>query len=147
MALKKDIGFKESETNDFSTSWQKSVDSSNELLVNVANLKLHDVQETAKLNETRNILMELARPIAEISQNIQINIKLAMDKKNELENGHFNEKDLQNELMITQIDLQPKGLGNVMISYQSKSKSFYIIKYTINISRSSKNRMYSSRMY
>lgn len=103
----------ESEKKDFSTSWKQSVESSNKFLAYVANLKLHDVQETVKLNEVRHILMELARPIAEISQNIQINIKLAIDKKNELESGNFTVNDLQNKLMITQIDLQPKILGNI----------------------------------
>lgn len=111
MALKKGISFKESEKNDFSTSWQKSVDSSNTFLAYVANLQLHDVQETIKLNEVRHILMELARPIAEISQNIQINIKLANDKKHELESGNFTVNDLQSKLMITQIDLKPTPLG------------------------------------
>lgn len=112
MALKKGVSFSENEKSDFSTSWEKSVDSSKLFLAYVANLKLHIVKETIKLNDVRHILMELAKPIAEISQNIQINIKLAKDKKNELESGNFTVNDLQSKLMITQIDLQPVKLGN-----------------------------------
>lgn len=55
--------------------------------------------------------MELAKPIAEISQNIQINIKLATDRKNELESGNFSMNDLKSRINITQIDLVPKPLG------------------------------------
>lgn len=112
IALKKGVRFSEDEKSDFSTSWEKSVDSSKNFLAYVADLKLIVVQETIKLNDVRHILMELAKPIAEISQNIQINIKLATDKKNELESGNFTIKDLQSKLMITQIDLQPVQLGN-----------------------------------
>lgn len=73
--------FNDEDKRDFSTSWKKSVESSNNLLSYIGNLKVHDIEETVKLNQARHILMELAKPIAEISQNIQINIKLATDKK------------------------------------------------------------------
>ena len=56
--------------------------------------------------------MELAKPIAEISQNIQINIKLASDKKNELESGKFTMDDLEYRLNITQVTLDPRQLGH-----------------------------------
>lgn len=112
MALKKGIQFSEREKRDFSNSWEKSVENTNAFLAYVANLTVHDIQETVKLNEVRHILMELARPIAEISQNIQINIKLANDKKNELNAGDFTMGDLHKKVMITQIDLVPRKLGH-----------------------------------
>jgi hypothetical protein len=57
--------------------------------------------------------MVLAKPIAEISQQIQTNIKLAGDKKKELESGKFDKdiKDLEKKMRIPQQDLKSKPLG------------------------------------
>ena len=111
MALKQGVQFDPEEKKDFEQSWEKSVECARKMISYVGNLKLHDLQETVKLNEVRKILMELARPIAEISQNIQTNINLAKDKKKELENGNFTLDDLKSKLMIDQVDLQPSKLG------------------------------------
>jgi hypothetical protein len=110
-ALKNSFPFKQVEKEDFKKSWEVSVENSNRLLQYVCKLTMHDIQETVRLNEARQILTELAKPIAEISQNIQINLKLTQDKKNELEKGKFTLRDLNQSLYITQIDLMPKPLG------------------------------------
>ena len=75
---------------------------------------MHDIKLTLKLNEARRILMVLAKPIAEISQQIQTNIKLAGDKKKELASGKFDNdiKGLEKNLRIPQTDLKPKDLNH-----------------------------------
>ena len=110
-AVQQGVHFSQEDKNDFSTSWKKSVDASSAFIKYITGLSLHEIQSTVNLNKARTLLLELAKPIAEISQNIQTNIKLASDKKKELQNGNFDLEDLKKRLQITQIGLEPNLLG------------------------------------
>ncbi len=112
-AVQHGVKFTPEEVRDFSSSWDRSSKNAQLLLQYAVGLTTHDIKLTLKLNEARRILMVLAKHIAEISQQIQTNIKLAGDKKKELESGKFDKdiKDLEKNLRIPQQDLKPKPLG------------------------------------
>lgn len=76
----------------------------------IKNLPIHNVDDTISLNEARRIISELSKPIAEISQNIQLNMKLIEDKKYELEKNGHNMKDLEKRLNIPVVDLEIENL-------------------------------------
>ena len=111
-AMKQGVLFSSTDTEDFSKSWEKSFESAKTMIEYIAKLPFHDIVDTVELNEAKQILNELSKPIAEISQNIQINIKLAEDKKNELEeldNSSLNSMsldDLEDALYVEQIDFE-----------------------------------------
>ena len=112
-AVQHGVNFSADEVRDFSSSWERSSENARLLLKYAVGLTLHDIKLTLKLNEARRILMVLAKPTAEISQQIQTNIKLAGDKKKELESGKFDKdiKDLEKNLRIPQQDLKSIPLG------------------------------------
>ena len=113
-AVQQGVNFSADEVRDFSSSWDRSSKNAQLLLQYAVGLTTHDIKLTLKLNEARHILMVLAKPIAEISQQIQINIKLAGDKKQELASGKFDDdvKGLEKKLHIPQTDLKSKQLGH-----------------------------------
>jgi hypothetical protein len=113
-AVQHGVKFTPEEVRDFSSSWDRSSKNAQLLLQYAVGLTTHDIKLTLKLNEARRILMVLAKPIAEISQQIQTNIKLAGDKKKELESGKFDDdiKGLEKKLCIPQTDLKSNPLNH-----------------------------------
>jgi hypothetical protein len=112
-AVQHGVNFTPDEVRDFSSSWDRSSENARLLLKYAVGLTTHDIKLTLKLNEARRILMVLAKPIAEISQQIQTNIKLAGDKRQELASGKFDDdvRGLEKKLRIPQQDLKSKPLG------------------------------------
>ena len=113
-AVQQGVDFSQNEVRDFSSSWERSSDSARSLLKYAVGLTTHDIISTVKLNEARRILMVLAKPIAEISQQIQTNIKLASEKKQELASGKFDDdiRGLEKKLNIPQTDLKRRDLDH-----------------------------------
>ena len=112
-AAQQGVRFTEQEKTDFSSSWTRSSENAKKMIEYISGLKVHSVEETINLNKARDILIELAKPLAEISQNIQTNIKLADDKKKELQSLDFSSYDansLNDELYIKQISFESKNL-------------------------------------
>ena len=70
----------------------------------------HKVKETVTLNESRSLIMDLCKPIAEISQNIQLNSELAQDRKQELAANELSINELKDKLNIPQVNLEPESL-------------------------------------
>ena len=73
---------------DYSQSWEKSAKESHRLMTYFQNLKPHLVKSTVSLNETRNIITGLTKPMAEIMRTMNETIKsLSEDdvKKQDLE--------------------------------------------------------------
>lgn len=55
-------------------------------------------------------IMELCKPVLELSQNIQLNIKLAQDRRQELAANKLSINELKNKLNIPQLDLHSESL-------------------------------------
>ena len=58
-ALQQGFHFTSEEKDNFKTSWKKSAESENSLFTYISSIQIHDLQQTVKLNEAREILMEL----------------------------------------------------------------------------------------
>jgi len=76
MAMKHGVNFSDKEQADFDASWTKSVDEYARLVTHISTLKPHTVKDTLTLNSARRSILDLSRPIAEISKAIQNNIEL-----------------------------------------------------------------------
>ncbi|PKY56562.1 hypothetical protein RhiirA4_284637, partial [Rhizophagus irregularis] len=110
-ALKEGIAFTETDELCFAESWKKSVNESRRLIEHIAGCKPHQVEDTISLNNARSIVMLLSKPLAEVGQLIQTNIKLIKEKQSEIENSDKTIEDLKDQLYIPQIDLEPIQLG------------------------------------
>ncbi|CAF3572212.1 unnamed protein product, partial [Rotaria socialis] len=109
-ALKQGIQFNDDDKSDFSKSWTRSVKMTENMMSYILKCPTHKTKETITLNESRSLIMELCKPIAEISQNIQLNIKLAQDRKQELAANELSINELKDKLHIPQVELVPISL-------------------------------------
>jgi hypothetical protein len=110
-ALTHGIKFTEKEQQDFAQSWSASVETSTKLITYILKLPAHNVQDTVSLSQARKVILELAKPIAEVARNIQLNIKTLEDKQSELNSTISTLKDLDDKLYIEQTDLDSEPLG------------------------------------
>ncbi|CAG8672274.1 1645_t:CDS:2, partial [Cetraspora pellucida] len=110
-AFKQSILFEEADKEIYSGSWKRSVDESNRLIRFFKSCKPHDIKDTISLNNARQIVMDLSKPLAEICQNIQVNIALAEEKKDEIKKSDLTIADLKGKLHLPQIDLKPVQLN------------------------------------
>ncbi|CAF4944788.1 unnamed protein product, partial [Rotaria sp. Silwood1] len=109
-ALKQGVQFNDEDKSDFSKSWARSVKMTENMMNYISKCPTHKIKETITLNESRNLIMQLSTPIAQISQNIQLNIKLAQDRKKELAANELSINELKDKLNIPQVDLEPVSL-------------------------------------
>ncbi|RIA81664.1 hypothetical protein C1645_547454 [Glomus cerebriforme] len=110
-ALKENMPFTEADEQNFAESWKKSVDESLRLIQYLVTRQPHQVKDTLSLNNARNIVVFLSKPLAEIGQLIQTNIKLIKEQQNEISNSNKTIEQLRDNLYIPQIDLEPVTLG------------------------------------
>ncbi|RIA87173.1 hypothetical protein C1645_714063 [Glomus cerebriforme] len=111
-AIKKDISFTVADEQNYAESWKKSVDESKRLIRYLVTRPPHQVKDTLSLNNARNIVIILSKPLAEIGQLIQMNIKLIKERQKEIANSKQTIEELKDKLYIPQIDLEPVGLGH-----------------------------------
>ena len=105
-ALKQGIKFEEKEKNNYATSWEISVRETDRLIDYISSLTPHKVKNTLSLNDARRLILELSRPLAEISSTIQNNIGVVDQRRLEVEESKKHKKDLSNNLYIPAIDLE-----------------------------------------
>ncbi|RIA81662.1 hypothetical protein C1645_789946 [Glomus cerebriforme] len=110
-AIKNDMQFTNSEERNFAESWKKSVDESLRLIEYLLKRRPHIIKDTLSLNNARNIVIFLSKPLAEIGQLIQTNINLIREKQEEIDNSNKTINELKDRLYISQIDLEPVKLG------------------------------------
>jgi hypothetical protein len=72
---------------DYSDSWNRSVEEFSRLIIRICQCDLHAVQETLSLNEAQLLVHKLSRPLAEIATLIQENILMAQQYKQKLLNS------------------------------------------------------------
>ncbi|CAG8568245.1 5149_t:CDS:1, partial [Dentiscutata heterogama] len=94
-AAKNGVNFGEMDKTSFTESWKRSVTESVRLLQYLGFRDPHKVQDTLTLNEARNIVLHLAKPLASIEQNIQTNINHIKDKQKEIDSCTESINDLQ----------------------------------------------------
>lgn len=80
-ARRNNINFKPEDFQNFSLSWDKSAAETQRMLSYIKGRKPHKVNETMSINEARNTILKLARPMAKISDNIATNIRVAEEQK------------------------------------------------------------------
>ncbi|KAF3914916.1 hypothetical protein ABW20_dc0107937 [Dactylellina cionopaga] len=81
-------------------SWEHSVNESKRLLHHFQSLKPHNVRSTLNLNETRNIIIKLTKPMTLISQMIQKTIDVNEDEIKELEKKELTRDELMGKLYV-----------------------------------------------
>lgn len=78
LALKKNgIEFASQEQNDYSRSWDYTIQEFSRLITRINQCDKHAVSDTLSLNEAQQLIRKLSRPIGEITTFIQENIELA----------------------------------------------------------------------
>ncbi|KAJ6642504.1 hypothetical protein Bhyg_07455 [Pseudolycoriella hygida] len=80
-ARRNNIEFQPEDFQNFSLSWDKSTAETQRMLAYIKSRKPHQVSETMSINEVRNTILTLARPMAKISDNIATNIRVAEEQK------------------------------------------------------------------
>ncbi|KAH8730675.1 hypothetical protein GQ44DRAFT_767855 [Phaeosphaeriaceae sp. PMI808] len=77
-ARKRDI--KIGDQSDYDRSWERSTIEARRLLGHFKSLQPHQVKSTMNLNETRNIIAQLTKPMALMAQDIKASIAISEDK-------------------------------------------------------------------
>jgi hypothetical protein len=95
---------------DFRRSWQHSRTEALRLVKNFNSKPPHSVNSTLSLNGARELISELTKPMAEISQTIRANIALCADKEKELGNTRLTGNNLRKRVQLQRIQLHPKTL-------------------------------------
>ncbi|RHZ71060.1 hypothetical protein Glove_262g37 [Diversispora epigaea] len=95
---------------EFSESWRKSVEESSRLLRYFENCKPHKINDTLLIKDVRDIMMRLAKPLAEIGTRIQTNIGFLHDHLKEIENTAETAKNLVDKLYTKQLDYKSEKL-------------------------------------
>ena len=95
---------------DFRRSWKHSRDEAWRLINHFGGRPPHRVESTVSLYSTRQLIIELTKPMAEISQLIQTNITLCEDKVQELKNNRLTGEELRKKLKLQKVQLHARKL-------------------------------------
>lgn len=122
---------------DFVSSWERSSEEAHRMLEYFAKKEPHSVKSTTSLNGTRNLIKELTKPMAEISNLIRTNIDLVKDEIKDLQDARLVGDQLRTKLhpektLLRSVPLdKPKtvcsdasciehkddGTGNMLVDY------------------------------
>jgi len=105
-ALKHGIKFEEAEKKNYSTSWEVSVKETDRLIKHISSLQPHKVKNTLSLNDARRLILELSRPLAEITSIIQENIGVVEKMRKAVLESEKPIEDLMKDLYIPTIDFK-----------------------------------------
>lgn len=103
---KNPITFPNDERENFTKSWDKSVSETKRMLKHIGALQPHPIKDTLNLNHTRELVIKLTRPLAEISKMIQTNKKIVKDELNLIQQTKDSIKELEKVKMRTKIELE-----------------------------------------
>ncbi|KAF8451426.1 hypothetical protein BGX38DRAFT_1091788 [Terfezia claveryi] len=99
---------------DYNRSWEKSAHESHRLLKYFENLEPHQVTSTVSLNETRHLITELTKPMAEIMQVMNDTIKVNEEQIKSLTEDKLKTQDLEKQLFVTIRTLQAHPIDQPM---------------------------------
>lgn len=97
---------------DFDRSWKQSRDESIRLISHFKTNPPHKVKNTLSLNGARQLIAELTKPMAEISQIIQSNIAITEDKMQELKDTRLSGDQLRTRLHVQKVQMNAVPLNN-----------------------------------
>lgn len=97
---------------DFDRSWKQSRDESIRLISHFKTNPPHKVKNTLSLNGARQLIAELTKPMAEISQIIQANIAITEDKMQELKDTRLSGDQLRTRLHVQKVQMNAVPLDN-----------------------------------
>ncbi|XP_037042296.1 uncharacterized protein LOC119078724 [Bradysia coprophila] len=105
-ARRNNIEFRPEDFQNFSLSWDKSAVETQRMLNFVKCRKPHKINDTMSINEARNTILTLARPMAKISDNIAANIRVAERQKKFTENLDDENLKLEKNRLVQQIQIK-----------------------------------------
>ncbi|PKC66901.1 hypothetical protein RhiirA1_511006 [Rhizophagus irregularis] len=109
-AIKNGISFTDAHEKSFAESWKKSMDESSRLIEYIMTRPPHKVKDTLSLNNSRNLVMLLSRPLAKMEQLIQTNINQIEEQQKALADSNQTIEELKEKMYIKQLDLEPVAL-------------------------------------
>jgi GTPase SAR1 family protein len=95
---------------DFRRSWKHSRDEAWRLINHFKSRPPHQVRSTISLNGTRELISELTKPMADISQLIRTNIGLCEDRVQELKDTRLSGDKLRKRLNLQKVQLKSEEL-------------------------------------
>ncbi|CAG8793984.1 18584_t:CDS:1, partial [Racocetra persica] len=90
----------------FASSWTKSVKESIRLLQHIINCTPHKIIDTISLNNARQIVTVLYKPLAVVTRNIQENLFNIEKLKKEIQSADLTDEELKSKLHIPYIELE-----------------------------------------
>lgn len=96
---------------DFDRSWDQSRRETVRLIEHFQAIPPHEVKNTMSLNGARELISELTKPLAEISQLINTNIQLVEDQVEALKNTRIKGDELRNMLHVQKVQMNPEPLS------------------------------------
>ena len=96
---------------DFRLSWEKSEGETKRLIEHFRSLSPHFVRSTLSLNQTRDLIMHLTRPMADIMQEIDTTIQLNVDNIKDLEDTKLRGDRLRDRLHWEKTELESRTLN------------------------------------
>ncbi|KAL8673300.1 MAG: hypothetical protein Q9168_002262 [Polycauliona sp. 1 TL-2023] len=96
---------------DFDRSWEHSRRESIRLISHFKTNPPHQVKSTLSLNGARQLIAELTKPMAEISQVIQANIAMTEEKMQELRDKRLSGDQLRNRLNVQKVQMNATPLN------------------------------------
>ena len=104
------VRFVNNERGDFLKSWERSANETRRMIEYISKLPAHVVQSTLTLNNARDLIFQLIRPIADISDNILRNKTLITDSIDDLKSTKANIANLKQKVESQQVVLKRKDI-------------------------------------
>uniref|UniRef100_A0AC35GX90 G domain-containing protein n=1 Tax=Panagrolaimus sp. PS1159 TaxID=55785 RepID=A0AC35GX90_9BILA len=102
--------FTEEDFLNFAGSWKQSAAETHRFIEFAARQRPHHVADTVSINKARTIILHLAKPLADVNELIESNIKVFDDRKKDLYNTANDLNALKKKLKVTQIGIEVKSL-------------------------------------
>ncbi|TKA78719.1 hypothetical protein B0A55_04535 [Friedmanniomyces simplex] len=96
---------------DFDRSWSQSRQETIRLIEHFQAIPPHEVKNTISLNGARQLIVELTKPLAEISQLINTNIQLSEDQVEALKDTRIKGDELRNMLHVQKVQMNSEPLS------------------------------------
>lgn len=100
------VTFPDEERANFSNSWVKSIEETKRMLQHISTLQPHRIKSTLNLNHARQLVVQLTRPLAEISKTIQVNREVLKEQLEDIQLTEANIKELEKKRMYPKKELE-----------------------------------------
>ena len=123
---KSGIQFTSEDVELYSKSWVKSCDTTCKLFDLVKNMKPHDTKKTLSLNEARNCIIAMSKPMGQAVQLIEINLKKIKDVKDQCKVYDADIRSFQAELHFKAMELEITQLDYPMTVCAAETCKRYV---------------------